>query len=149
MRIAVSDTQPWVDDAAVTGNAASRDDGVVGGRIGARNTLTVAGLLLAGGGVPLLVALMALRDPRWYPSLDYAMTELRVRDVATSHAPMVGLAGRIHGHGQQGSHPGPVSFWLLWPVPSVARERSNRSLSPSMGSRWGMTSLRGAVGAAG
>jgi hypothetical protein len=116
MRIAVSDTQPWVDDAAVTGNAASRDDGVVGGRIGARSTLMVAGLLLAGGGVPLLVALMALRDPRWYPSLDYAMTELRVRDVATSHAPMVGLAGRIHGHGQQASHPGPVSFWLLWPA---------------------------------
>jgi hypothetical protein len=116
MRIAVSDTQPWVDDAAVTGNAASRDDGVVAGRIGARNTFTVAGLLLAGAGVPVLVALMALRDPRWYPSLDYAMTELRVRDVATSHAPLVGLAGRIHGHGQQGSHPGPASFYLLWPA---------------------------------
>ena len=116
MRIAVSDTQRCVDDAAVTGSAPSRDDGVVEGRTGARDTLTVAGLLLAGGGVPVVVGLMALRDPRWYPALDYAMIELRVRDVATSDAPMVGLAGRIQGYGQQGSHPGPVSFWLLWPA---------------------------------
>jgi hypothetical protein len=44
------------------------------------------------------------------------MTELRVRDVPTRHPPMVGLAGRLHADGVQGSHPGPLSFWLLWPV---------------------------------
>ena len=36
--------------------------------------------------LPLLVALVALRTPRWYPLLDLAMTELRVRDVGTATA---------------------------------------------------------------
>jgi hypothetical protein len=67
-------------------------------------------------GTPLAVAVGVLRQPRWYPGLDMAMTELRVRDVASMHAPLVGLAGRLSGFGHQGSHPGPLSFWLLWPV---------------------------------
>lgn len=67
-------------------------------------------------GIPLGVAVATLRDPRWYPTVDFAMTELRVRDVPTRHPPMVGLAGRLHADGVQGSHPGPLSFWLLWPV---------------------------------
>ena len=43
------------------------------------------------------------------------MTELRVRDVASTHPPMVGLIGRIGTLAQPGSHPGPLSFYLLWP----------------------------------
>ncbi|MBI2709542.1 MAG: hypothetical protein HYX34_07585 [Actinobacteria bacterium] len=66
---------------------------------------------------PLAVGLAALRRPRWYPILDLAMTELRVRDVFTSRTPLIGLPGRIGVLGQkQGSHPGPLSFWLLAPV---------------------------------
>ena len=64
--------------------------------------------------VPLVVALGVLRQPRWFPTLDIAWTELRVRDVASDHPPLVGLAGRI-GTENQGSHPGPLSFWAMWP----------------------------------
>ncbi len=65
--------------------------------------------------VPLFIALGVLRHPRWYPLLDMAQTELRVRDVWSSHPPLIGLAGRIGPFGNQGSHPGPLSFWALWP----------------------------------
>lgn len=66
---------------------------------------------------PLLVALAALHSPRWYPLLDMAQTEIRVRDVTSSHPPLIGLAGRIGPYGPDGgSHPGPLSFYALWPV---------------------------------
>jgi hypothetical protein len=81
-----------------------------------RTALFVAGLVALVGGFPLAVALVVLRQPRWYPLLDLAQTELRVRDVSGGHPPLVGLAGRIQGvNGEQGSHPGPISFWALWP----------------------------------
>jgi hypothetical protein len=66
---------------------------------------------------PLIVALFVLRRPHWYPLLDMAQTELRVRDVGTSHPPLIGLAGRIGPFGPNGgSHPGPLSFYALYPV---------------------------------
>src|SRR5205814_10050506 len=66
---------------------------------------------------PLVVALVALRRTTWYPVLDLAMTELRVRDVFTSHTPLIGLPGRIgRTLALQGSHPGPLSFYALAPV---------------------------------
>jgi hypothetical protein len=77
--------------------------------------------LLFGGLVvvlvlPLIVALVQLHRPHWYPLLDMAQTEIRVRDV-TSHPPLIGLAGRIGPFGPNGgSHPGPISFYALWPV---------------------------------
>jgi hypothetical protein len=49
--------------------------------------------------------------------LDLAMTELRVRDVFTSHTPLIGLPGRIgRTLADQGSHPGPLSFYALAPA---------------------------------
>jgi hypothetical protein len=78
--------------------------------------LLVVGLVAVAGGIPLAVALGVLHQPRWYPLLDLAQTELRVRDVGTADSPLVGLAGRITGDdGMQGSHPGPLSFWSLAP----------------------------------
>jgi hypothetical protein len=66
--------------------------------------------------VPFVVALLQLRRPHWYPLLDMAQTEIRVRDI-TSHPPLIGLAGRIGPFGPNGgSHPGPISFYALWPV---------------------------------
>jgi hypothetical protein len=66
---------------------------------------------------PLVVALVELRRPHWYPLLDMAQTEIRVRDVANGHPPLIGLAGRIGPFGPNGgSHPGPLSFYALWPV---------------------------------
>jgi hypothetical protein len=66
--------------------------------------------------VPLVVALGVLRSPRWYPLLDLAQTEMRVRDVSGGHPPLIGLPGRIGFLADQGSHPGPLSFYALWPV---------------------------------
>lgn len=66
--------------------------------------------------VPLLVALVGFRQPPWTPVLDLAMTELRVRDVFGRHTPLIGLPGRIGSLAEQGSHPGPLSFYALAPV---------------------------------
>jgi hypothetical protein len=79
-----------------------------------RSALVVAGLVVVVA-IPLLVALVALRHRPWVPILDLAMTELRVRDVGSSHPPLIGLPGRIGTLAEQGSHPGPLSFWALWP----------------------------------
>jgi hypothetical protein len=65
--------------------------------------------------IPLVIALVVLRHPRWYPLGDLAQTEMRVRAVPSRHAPLIGLPGRLGQLGTQGSHPGPMSFWLLWP----------------------------------
>lgn len=66
--------------------------------------------------VPLLIALAGFRRQPWTPVLDLAMTELRVRDVGGSHTPLIGLPGRIGTLAEQGSHPGPISFYLLAPI---------------------------------
>ena len=65
---------------------------------------------------PLIVGLVAVHSPRWFPVADLAQTELRARDVGTSHTPLIGLAGRIGPWFDPGSHPGPLSFWFLAPV---------------------------------
>ncbi|HEX6425045.1 MAG TPA: hypothetical protein VFZ79_16290 [Acidimicrobiales bacterium] len=80
-----------------------------------RVALTVAGIT-AVIATPIVVAVVAVRTPQWYPLVDLAQIEMRVRDVGTSHPPLVGLGGRIFGLDSQGAHPGPVSFWLLAPV---------------------------------
>ncbi|QXC62103.1 hypothetical protein KSP35_04645 [Aquihabitans sp. G128] len=66
--------------------------------------------------VPLVVALVAAYRPHWYPVADLAQYELRVRDVGGRHTPLIGLAGRIGPWYDPGSHPGPLSFWMLAPV---------------------------------
>ena len=80
-----------------------------------RTMLTVAGLSLVVA-VPLVVALGVLRDPDWLPVSDTAHMEMRIRDVASSHPPLVGAAGRFQGFDTTGSHPGPMAFYLMWPV---------------------------------
>ena len=81
-----------------------------------RRPVLLASVLLFVLAVPLVLALGALRQPRWYPILDLAQTEIRVRDVGTTRSPLIGLPGRIGPFGRQGSHPGPLSFWALAPV---------------------------------
>ena len=71
---------------------------------------------LAALTVPLVVALAGFRRPPWTPVLDLAMTELRVRDVGGRHTPLIGLPGRIGTLAEQGSHPGPLSFYALAPT---------------------------------
>jgi hypothetical protein len=79
-----------------------------------RSWLTGAGILVLLA-VPLAIALVVLANPRWYPVLDNAQTELRLRDVGSSDPPLIGLGGRIGTAENPGSHPGPLSFWALWP----------------------------------
>ena len=78
--------------------------------------LWVVAVVLAVLALPLVIALVALRRPTWYPVLDLAMTELRVRDVGGPETPLIGLPGRIGTLDRQGSHPGPLSFYLLAPT---------------------------------
>jgi hypothetical protein len=84
-------------------------------RAGARPGLVV-GVLVVMLALPMLVALGVLHQPRWYPLADLAQTELRVRDVGSVHSPLIGLPGRFGPFGNQGSHPGPLSFWAMAPV---------------------------------
>ena len=65
--------------------------------------------------LPLIVAVVSLASHTWVPVLDLAMTEFRVRDVGSRQTPLIGLPGRIGEFPDQGSHPGPLSFWLLAP----------------------------------
>lgn len=74
-------------------------------------TATLVGLAL-----PLIVAVISLAGRRWYPVLDLAMTEFRIRDVGGMDTPLIGLPGRIGELPEQGSHPGPLSFWMLAPT---------------------------------
>ncbi|HEY7070764.1 MAG TPA: hypothetical protein VH479_11655, partial [Acidimicrobiales bacterium] len=71
--------------------------------------VVVATLLV---GLPMIVAVAVLRTKPWHPVLDLAMTEFRVRDVFGRHTPLIGLPGRIGTYPNQGSHPGPLSFYL-------------------------------------
>lgn len=67
--------------------------------------------------IPLVVALVVVREPRWFSYVDLAQIELRVRDAGSlTHTPATGIAGRIYGYGARGSHPGPISFFALWPI---------------------------------
>jgi hypothetical protein len=65
---------------------------------------------------PFVIAAIVLHSRDWHPVLDLAMTELRVRDVGTADTPLIGLPGRIGIFPDQGSHPGPLSFYLLAPT---------------------------------
>jgi hypothetical protein len=68
----------------------------------------------------MLVAGLVLLFEPWVPVLDMAMTEFRVRDVGGRHTPLVGLPGRIGDFPDQGSHPGPWSFYLVAPFHRLA-----------------------------
>lgn len=80
-----------------------------------RVSRTVVLAVWLGVAAAFAVALRALAHPRWFPILDLAQTEMRLRDVFTAHPPLIGLPGRIGTFQHQGSHPGPLSFWVLAP----------------------------------
>lgn len=84
---------------------------------GRRTDLLVVVGVGAALALPLVIAAVALRTPRWYPQVDLAQIEMRVRDVFSAHPPTVGLGGRIVGlGGTQGAHPGPLGFYVLAPL---------------------------------
>lgn len=76
----------------------------------------VAGAFAAAFVIPFLIAALKLRSPKPYVVLDLAQTEMRVRAVFSLNPPLIGLPGRLGHFGvHTGSHPGPLSFWLLAP----------------------------------
>lgn len=68
-------------------------------------------LALAPVGLAMVVLLLAVTRERWFPTGDLGQAELHVRGFLR-HPPLVGAAGRIGTITEQGSHPGP-SFWVL------------------------------------
>ncbi len=114
----VDEDRPTGPGGTATVAAPAGDDpgaAPAGGRHRPGTALVVAGLT-AVLALPMVVAVIALRTPRWYPLLDLAQTELRVRDVGTRHTPLIGLIGRMYAYHHEGSHPGPISFYALAPV---------------------------------
>ena len=77
----------------------------------------VAAVLVVLLAAPFVVALVVLKHPRWYPLWDLATTEMQLRDVGTRQTPLTGV-GAVVGlpDDLQGSHPGPLGFYLMWPV---------------------------------
>ena len=105
--------------AAAGGGADGRAEGDDGGPAADdRRGVRVAGIATAVAlALPILIAAFAVRTPRWYPQVDLAQIELRVRDVFSTEPPTIGLGGRIYGiNNTQGAHPGPLSFYLLAPI---------------------------------
>lgn len=85
----------------------------LGDRLESRPRFTVAAVI-AIGGVPLLIAVVALAQADWHPVGDLAQASLR-QESFWANAPLVGPAGRIGPPGGQGNHPGPAMFWFSWP----------------------------------
>lgn len=84
-------------------------------RLWAMSPRLVFAVCLALLAIPFIAAIAGQRNALWFPVLDLAMTELRVKDVFTGDTPLIGLPGRIGGFPDQGSHPGPLSFYALAP----------------------------------
>jgi hypothetical protein len=73
-------------------------------------------LIAAVCAVPVIVLIVALAQRTWYPTGDQAQAELRMLSLP-SHPPLVGAAGRIADEQyRQGNHPGPLMFWVTWPI---------------------------------
>lgn len=95
-----------------------------GSTTGNRGRLLVLSVLLLVLAAPLVVVSIVASQPTWYAQDDYALTEMRVRDVTSASPPLVGLSGRIGHDGVAGSHPGPLSFYVLAPVYRLAGSSS-------------------------
>lgn len=51
--------------------------------------------------------------------IDYAAIEMRIRDVWSGHPPLLGAYARFGAPGQEASHPGPLMFFVMWPLYQV------------------------------
>ena len=61
--------------------------------------------------LPALVAIAALAGRPWYPADDFAVLELRMRDVLSWNTPLTGFYSRPGWN-----HLGPLTYWLKWPL---------------------------------
>ena len=72
--------------------------------------------------MPALLGLIGVLGKHWYPVLDQATMELRVRDVLTHHTSLTGAFGRFDWN-----HPGPAMYWLVSPFSLAAGGAANAS----------------------
>ncbi len=72
--------------------------------------------------MPALLWLIGILGEHWYPVLDQATMELRVRDVLTHHTSLTGAFGRFDWN-----HPGPAMYWLVSPFSLSAGGAANAS----------------------
>ena len=63
---------------------------------------------------PPVIAIIAMVGRTWHPVDDFAIIDLRVRDVFTTHPSLTGLFSRPGWN-----HPGPALFWLIAPVSAL------------------------------
>lgn len=64
---------------------------------------------------PAVAAIASLAGCQWYPTDDFAVIDLRLRDVFTTHTPLTGLYSR-----RDWNHPGPLMFWGMAPLSWVS-----------------------------
>ena len=67
----------------------------------------VIGLMIA----PAVAAVVSLAGRAWWPTDDFAIIDLRVRDVFSVNTPLTGLYSRPGWN-----HPGPLMFWGIAPL---------------------------------
>lgn len=79
-----------------------------------RRDAAVAVCLVAIALVPFVVAIATTAGDSRVPLGDYALTDLRVRDVWSRDIPLVGAYSRFGWN-----HPGPAVYWLYAPISAV------------------------------
>ena len=77
----------------------------------ARRGQALRWLVAAAIVAPPVVAIVVLAGRTWHPVDDFAIIDLRVRDVWSAHPPLTGLFSRPGWN-----HPGPAMFWLIAPI---------------------------------
>ncbi|MGZ6925285.1 MAG: hypothetical protein ACXVJF_01080 [Acidimicrobiia bacterium] len=86
-----------------------------------RRASTLGGLALAIVALlPPIVAFVPILGEHWYPVLDQATIDLRVRDVWTANMSLTGAFGRFDWN-----HPGPAMYFLVSPFSLLAGGTAN------------------------
>lgn len=70
----------------------------------------VAGLVIGLAVAPMIATIVTQWGSDYLPVQDFAVMDLRVRDVLTADTPLVGVYSQFAWN-----HPGPIVFWLLAP----------------------------------
>lgn len=75
--------------------------------------ITTRRFLVVAVAAPFVAAIVRLVNDDSASTYDFALMEMQVRDVGTSHTPLVGLTGRLGVGNEVGHHPGPLGFYLM------------------------------------
>ncbi len=96
------------NDSDATTATTERASGIAGRDRSAVSLGVIITILMVA---PAVAAVLGLAGRHWWPTNDYAIIDLRVRDVFTANTPLTGLYSRPGWN-----HPGPLMFWGLAPL---------------------------------